>query len=68
MQVNLECDECGLTFDTELGKLEMDHIGTLIYEKKPICPKCKAFDKVNITDKGFNQLNKWFLAYLKYRK
>ena len=68
MQVNLECEKCGWTFDTELGKLEMDNIGTLIYEKKPVCPKCKAFDKVTITEKGFNQLNEWFLEYLKHRK
>ena len=46
----------------------MDNIGTLIYEKKPVCPKCKAFDKVTITEKGFNQLNEWFLEYLKHRK
>lgn len=64
MIVNLECEVCHFEFDTELGKLEMDKIGTLIYEKKPICPRCKAYDKVLITDKGFEQLNKWFLKYL----
>jgi len=55
---------CHFEFDSELGKLEMDKIGTLIYEKKPTCPKCKAFDKVLITPKGFNQLNKWFMNYI----
>jgi rubredoxin len=64
MIVNLECEMCHFEFDTELGRLEMDKIGTLIYEKKPTCPRCKTFDKVLITDKGFEQLNKWFLKYL----
>jgi rubredoxin len=64
MIVNLECEMCHFEFDTELGKLEMDKIGTLIYENKPTCPKCKAFDKVLITQKGFNQLNKWFMNYI----
>jgi rubredoxin len=64
MVVNLQCEKCHFEFDAELGKLKMDKIGTLIYEKKPICPKCKAFDKVLITDKGFKQLNKWFMTYL----
>jgi|APIni6443716594_1056825.scaffolds.fasta_scaffold165742_1 rubredoxin len=64
MIVNLECAECHFEFDTELGNLEMDKIGTLIYEIKPVCPRCKAFDKVLITKKGFEQLNKWFLKYL----
>ena len=64
MTVNLECEICHFEFDAELGKLEMDKIGTLIYGKKPTCPKCKAFDKVLITDKGFEQLNKWFIKHL----
>ena len=64
MIVNLKCEVCHFEFDTELGELKMDKIGTLIYEKKPTCPKCKAFDKVLITNKGFKQLNKWFMEYL----
>jgi rubredoxin len=68
MQINLECEKCGWIFDSELGKLEMDKIGTLIYEKKPVCPKCKAYDKVLITQNGFNQINEWFLNYLTNRK
>jgi len=68
MIVNLQCVDCGFVFDTELGKLHMDKIENLIYENKPICPKCKSFDRVYITRKGFNQLNEWFPEYLKNHK
>lgn len=68
MIVNLECVDCGFVFDTELCKLRMDKIGNLIYENKPICPKCKSYDRVYMTEAGFNQLNKWFAEYLKKDK
>lgn len=68
MNVNLECASCGFIFNAELGQLHMDAIGTLHYEKKPICPKCKAFDQVLITPNGFKQLNEWFLNYLNQKK
>jgi rubredoxin len=64
MKVNLKCVDCGFVFDAELGKLEMDNIGTLIYQNKPSCPKCKAYDKVYITETGFKQLSEWFPKYL----
>lgn len=68
MVVNLECEACGWIFDSELGNLEMDKIGTLLYEKKPVCPKCKAIDKVLITDEGSKQLKVWFMNYLTHLK
>ena len=45
----------------------MDNIGTLIYQNKPSCPKCKAYDKVYITETGFKQLSEWFPKYLDQR-
>ena len=68
MYVNLECEICGWIFSTELGKLEMDKTATLIYEHKPVCPRCHTIDKVFITRQGFNELNEWFQDYLtRYR-
>ena len=64
MIVNLECVDCGFVFDTELGKLQMNKKGSLIYENKPICPRCKAYDRVYISDKGIKQLDQWFKEYL----
>lgn len=64
MTVNLECQDCHFIFNADVGSLEMDKIGTLIYEKKPTCPKCKAYDKVFITPLGLQQLDKWFMNYL----
>ena len=64
MTANLECELCHHVFNSNLGCLEMDNIGTLLYEYKPICPKCGAFDKVFITPLGLEQLDKWFREHL----
>lgn len=61
MIVNLRCSVCGAIYDYEVGEPSMDENYRLVFEKKPICPKCKAIDKELLTEKGQGQMTDWDL-------
>jgi len=61
MRVNLRCSVCGSIYDYEVGEPSMDDNYRLVFEKKPICPQCKAIDKELLTEKGQGQMTDWDL-------
>lgn len=40
----------------------MDENYTIVFEKKPICPKCGAKDKELLTEIGQGQMTDWHLG------
>lgn len=68
MFVKLVCEDCRFVFEPEIGNVSMNKRGDLLYEHKPICPRCKSIDRALITEEGFKVLDKWFREYLKTMK
>jgi rubredoxin len=64
MLVNLKCGVCGHIYNFEVGKVSMDKNSTLVFENKPVCPKCKAKDKELLTEQGQSQMTRWYLGDL----
>jgi len=62
MIVNLKCEFCNFIYDAEVGKPSMDNKGSLVWEKKTICPNCKAVDKDLLSEKGQGQMTQWFFG------
>ena len=42
----------------------MDKNYKLVFENKPVCPKCKAIDKELLTELGQGQMTAWHLGDL----
>lgn len=64
MIVNLKCGICKHVFDFEVGEPSMDKSSKLVFENKPVCPKCKAIDKELLTERGQGQMTAWYLGDL----
>jgi rubredoxin len=64
MQVNLKCGSCGFDYTYDVGEPSMDKSFKLVFENKPICPKCKAKDKELLTELGQSQMTSWHLGGL----
>ena len=64
MEVNLKCGSCGFVYNYEVGEPSMDKSYKLVFENKPICPKCKAKDKELLTELGQSQMTSWHLGGL----
>jgi len=64
MIVNLKCGVCKHIYDFEVGKPSMDDNLTLVFENKPLCPKCGAKNKELLTELGQSQMTEWHLARL----
>ena len=64
MIVNLKCGKCNQVYDYEVGEPRMDNRFKLVFENKPICPKCKAIDKELLTEIGQSQMTAWQLGDL----
>jgi len=44
------------------GMAECCILGSLVFENKPICPKCNAKDKELLTELGQSQMTDWHLG------
>lgn len=64
MNVNLKCGSCGCIYDYEVGEPSMDKSYKLVFENKPICPKCNSIDKELLTELGQSQMTAWHLGEL----
>lgn len=64
MIVNLKCEICKYVYDYEVGEPSMDKNRKLVFENKPVCPKCKAIDKELLTELGQSQMTAWYLGNL----
>ncbi len=64
MVVNLKCSVCQFIYDFEVGEPSIDKNYKLVFENKPICPKCKAQDKELLTETGQSQMTDWHLGGL----
>ena len=64
MIINLKCGECGLVYPADVGTPTMDDKGTIVWEKKVICPGCKAVDKDLLTEMGQSQMTSFFFGDL----
>lgn len=64
MIVNLKCEECHLVYPADVGTPSMDDNGTIKWEKKVICPNCKAVDKDLLTEMGQSQMTNFFFGDL----
>ncbi|MCU4166736.1 hypothetical protein [Carboxylicivirga caseinilyticus] len=66
MIVNLKCGECKLVFPADVGTPTLDEKSSIVWEKKVICPRCKAIDKELLTEMGQSQMTQFFFGdYLK---
>jgi len=64
MIVNFKCGACKQVYDFEVGNPSMNKNYKLVFENKPICPKCKAIDNVLLTERGQGQMTDWHLDNL----
>lgn len=64
MIVNLKCEECGLVYPADVGTPTMDDNGSILWEKKVVCPNCKAVDKDLLTEIGQGQMTRFFFGDL----
>lgn len=64
MIVNLKCGTCQQVYNFEVGEPDMDEKGNLVFENKPICPKCGAIDRELLTELGQSQMTNWHLGGL----
>ena len=64
MEVNLKCGSCGFVYNYEVGEPSMDKSYKLVFENKPICPKCKVKDKELLTELGQSQMTSCYLGGL----
>ncbi len=64
MLVNLKCGSCGFVYDFEVGEPGMDENYKLVFQNKPICPKCNAKAKELLTELGQSQMTTWHLDKL----
>jgi rubredoxin len=62
MTVNLKCGVCKHIYDFEIGKPSMDKNYRLVFEIKPICPKCQVSNKELLTELGQSQMTAWHLG------
>ncbi len=62
MIVSLKCGDCTFVYPADIGEPDFDDNGKLVFEKKPICPQCKAVDKELRTELGQSQMTEWFLS------
>ena len=62
MIVSLKCGDCTFVYPADIGEPDFDDNGKLVFEKKPICPQCKAVDKELLTELGQSQMTEWFLS------
>ena len=62
MTVNLKCGNCQYIYDFEVGEPSMDDNFRLVFENKPICPKCQAKEKELLTELGQSQMTDWDLG------
>ena len=64
MEVNLKCGQCKTNYNFEVGEPSTDKNMRLVFEHKPICPKCGAIDKELLSELGQNQMTEWHLKGL----
>lgn len=64
MEVNLKCSVCKFIYNYEVGEPSIDKNFKLVFQYKPICPKCKAEDKELLTETGQSQMTDWHLGGL----
>jgi len=64
MEVNLNCGECKTNYDFEVGGPSHDENMRLVFENKPVCPKCGAVDKELLSEIGQGQMTEWHLRNL----
>ncbi|MFA6994748.1 MAG: hypothetical protein WC246_03940 [Candidatus Paceibacterota bacterium] len=62
MIVNFKCGGCKHIYDFEVGEPSMDKNYKLVFQNKPICPKCQAIDNVLLTERGQSQMTDWHLG------
>lgn len=64
MRVNLNCGFCKTNYDFEVGEPSTDEKMSLVFEHKPVCPKCGAKDKELLSEMGQGQMTEWHLKGL----
>ncbi len=64
MEVNLKCGQCKTNYNFEVGEPSTDKNMRLVFEHKPICPKCGAIDKELLSEPGQSQMTEWHLKGL----
>jgi rubredoxin len=64
MEVNFNCGVCRTNYDYEVGEPSMDDDFKLVFEHKPVCPKCGAIDKELLSEIGQSQMTEWDLRNL----
>jgi len=64
MEVNLNCGKCKTNYDFEVGEPTTDETMRLVFEHKPLCPKCGAEDKELLSEIGQSQMTEWHLKGL----
>jgi rubredoxin len=64
MEVNLKCGQCKTNYNFEVGEPSTDKNMRLVFEHKPICPKCGAIDKELLSELGQSQMTEWHLKGL----
>ena len=64
MDVNLKCGSCKTNYDFEVGEPSMDENMRLVFEHKPVYPKCGAKDKELLSELGQSQMTEWHMKGL----
>jgi len=64
MEVNLNCGICKTNYNFEVGEPSTDEKMSLVFELKPVCPKCGAKDKELLSEMGQSQMTEWHLKGL----
>jgi rubredoxin len=64
MEVNLKCGQCKSNYNFDVGEPSTDKNMRLVFEHKPVCPKCGAIDKELLSELGQSQMTEWHLKGL----
>ena len=59
MEVNFNCGKCNANYDYEVGEPSMDNNMKLVFENKPVCPKCGDSEKILLSELGQSQITEW---------
>jgi hypothetical protein len=69
MKIYLTCFKCLTNYDIETISIELDKTGELIFNPKPVCPKCSYTGEPIISDASMEKIdNLVFSGKIKTRK